>query len=142
MKKCFLISALFLIQGVCWSQEWQTDLKKALQEANSSNKKVLLYFSVPEFCDSCQMLEKNVFSSEEFKSFAAENYVLTKADFSNAGNPELMEENLLIVEKYNKDGFFPLVVLMDKTARVLGKTGAYNDENAAAYIKLLKSLER
>ena len=141
MKAYSIAAALFLIHGVSWCQEWNSSLDHALEDANRSNKKVLLYFSVPEACDGCVALEKKVFGSEEFKVYAAANFILAKANFSDTENPEAMTDNLLIVEKYNKDGFFPLVVLMDKNAKVLGKTGAYNNEDASAYISLLKSLE-
>ena len=141
MKIVILLAAL-MMAGTVKSQEWHKDLNKALKEAAASNKKVLLYFSVPEACDECIMLEKNIWKSEEFNEFAKNRYVLAKADFSQAVSMEDRAENLLIVEKYNKDGFFPLVVILSKDGRVLGKNGNYNNETPQAYISLLESLEK
>lgn len=141
MKNIFIICILFQF---CESnsQTWTTDLQIALSEANRQNKKVLLYFTVPEACDSCLSLEKNVFASAEFYEFASENYILAKADFSGDIDQQTKQDNLLIVEKYNKDGFFPLVVVLDKNSKVLGKSGVYNNELPSDYINKLKLLSR
>jgi thioredoxin-related protein len=141
------LSFLFFISVICncAAQNWQNNLNKAIQEASQQNKKVLLFFSVPEYCDSCFKLEKNIFKSEAFLKFADQNYVLVKIDFSNKSNVEsneLMAENLLIVEKYNKDGFFPLVVLLNKDSKVVGKAGVYKNETPEQYLLMLQKINR
>ena len=135
-------AAILLLSGELSSQEWRNDLADATIAANSTHKKVLLYFSVPEACDSCMRLEKNVFESTAFQSYALKHYILTKADFSGNINSALKAKNLLVVEKYNKDGFFPLVVIIDKNSKVLAKVGVYNDQDAVSYIKMLQAAER
>jgi thioredoxin-related protein len=141
MKKLIIILLLFPFADST-AQSWITDLQVALREANEQNKKVLLYFSVPEACDRCIDLEKNVFSSGDFKKFASDNYILAKADFSGEIDPRTKQENLLIVEKYNKDGFFPLVVILDGSSKVLGKIGIYNNEPPSTYIAHLQAIVR
>jgi len=55
-----------------------------------------------------------VFKSPEFLAFADDNYVMVKIDFSyQQDDKEQLQKNLLIVEKYNKDGFFPHVVVFE-----------------------------
>lgn len=146
MKKIFLATFLFVNISILYSQEWQSDFDEALKIANIQNKNILLVFLLPEACDTCASLEKEVLHSEDFKAFARENYILTKVDFQNNTSSFLSSEtkakNLLIVEKYNKDGFFPLVVLLNKNEKVLGKIGLYNDESPSQYIALLQSLEK
>ena len=141
MKKTTIIIAL-LANRICgYTQEWKTNLKVAFKEATVSGKDVLLFFTVIENCDSCTKLEQNVMQSNLFKSYARENFVLVKQDF-NSGNLDNIEENLLIVEKYNKDGFFPLVVIINKSAKILGQIGAYNNEMPEAYLSQLQSIKR
>jgi|SRR6476620_3018048 len=142
MKATLLITSSLLFSALGFSQQWKQNLKESLREAARQDKKVLLYFSIAEACDACKSLEKNVWDTPEFKTFARENYILVKADFSEAVDIEDRAENLLIVEKYNKDGFFPLVVIMDSNAKVLGKTGIYKNEEPTAYIESLKSISR
>lgn len=143
-----LLIALFIISGTVkgHSQIWNTNIDEAVKEASKTNKKVLLFFSVSEQCDNCISLEKNVFRTDEFGVYASANYVLVKIDFSykpaGGQTEETIEKNLLIVEKYNKDGFFPLVVVLNKNAKVLGKTGIYKQETPSQFISLLQSFEK
>ena len=141
MKKLVLV-CLLIGSSMVQAQEWKKDLDKALSQAGNENKLVLLFFSVPEACDICMELDKSVFASEEFKAYARENFILAKPDFSESATFETKADNLLIVEKYNKDGFFPLVVILDKNSRVLGKVGIYNGETPQQYILSLQSIAK
>ena len=138
MKNMVFTLVLFTMAWHCTAQNWKKDLASAIKEAAQENKKVLLFFSVPDYCDACLKLERKVFKSEEFQNFAANNYILVKVDFSD----ESKEKNLLIVEKYNKDGFFPLVVVLNKDSKILGKTGVYKNETPSQYLSLLQSLNK
>lgn len=106
-----------------------------------TNKKVLLFFSTDENCERCQKLDKNVFQSSEFKDFAKDDYILVKQDFEPTDDPQQLEQNLLVVEKYNKDGFFPLLVILNKNAKVIGQVGAYNNETPNQYLDRLLSVK-
>ena len=144
MKKIALFIML-LMSSIGFSQEWKTSLDEAKQEATKENKKILLVFSGSDWCAPCMKLEKNIWQSEEFKKEAAEKYVLVKADFpkkkANQLSSELTENNNKLAEKYNKDGNFPLVVMLDKNGKVQGMTG-FKNVSADNYIKLLNSLEK
>jgi thioredoxin-related protein len=141
IKRLFLLVFLLFFLPKSKAQQWQNDLQIGLKEAAQQNKKVLLFFSVPERCESCNKLERNIFKSPEFIEFASENYVLVKIDFSYDAQ-ELtkaqLEKNLLIVEKYNKDGFFPHVVVLNKDAKITNKVDVYNRETPQQYLSLLR----
>lgn len=144
--KSMAFTILFLT-GIlnCSAQQWQKDLEIGLKTATQQNKKVLLFFSVPEHCDTCVKLEKKVFQSPEFLTFAEANYVLVKIDFSYQSedlSKEQLEKNLLIVEKYNKDGFFPHVVVLNTTAKIAGKASVYENETPQEYVSLLKKITK
>lgn len=80
-----------------------------------------MFFTVDNQCDNCTKLEKNIFKSDEFVAFTNENYILVKIKFEYNSTVNLFEEELqkklLIVEKYYKDSFFPLVVVLNKEAK-------------------------
>ncbi len=145
MKKGALIGLLLFAVQFSNAQEWRYDIEAAISEAQLQNKKVLLFFSVPDACETCAALEQRVFNSPKFVAFADEKYILTKLEFRQTPgdhvSAELKAKNLLIVEKYNKDGFFPLVVVLTENRNVVGKIGAYNYETPTQYINLLKALE-
>ena len=140
--RLFILAFLWVGIPTCTAQQWQNDLQVGLKEAASQNKKVLLFFSVPERCDACNKLERNIFKSPEFIEFANENYVLVKIDFSYEAeelSKDQLEKNLLIVEKYNKDGFFPHVVVLNKDAKIANKVGVYTRETPQQYLSLLRN---
>ena len=142
IKRLFLLVFLLFFLPKSKAQQWHSDLQFGLKEAAQQNKKVLLFFSVPERCDACNKLEQNIFKSPEFIEFASENYVLVKIDFSYEAQEltkDQLEKNLLIVEKYNKDGFFPHVVVLNKEAKVIKKMEVYTRETPEQYLSLLKS---
>ena len=141
MKNVIIPIALFACSIAGYAQEWKTDLDQALREASASNRNVLLFFTTAQDCERCMQLEKNVLQSAEFKDYAKDNYVLVKQDFK-LDEAKDMEKNLLIVEKYNKDGFFPLVVVINKSAKILGQIGAYNNESPQEYLVRLQSIKK
>jgi hypothetical protein len=53
----------------------------------------------------------------------------------------LTESNKKLAAQYNAEGYFPLVLLLDKTGTVLGVDG-YKNISAAAYIQLIHSFEK
>ena len=142
MMKNWMMVLLFMCGTAGFAQQWQKDLNLATAKASSSNKVVLLLFSVPDACDVCDRFEKNVIKSDAFVKYAQENYVLARPDFSGSADMLTKADNLLIVEKYNKDGFFPWVVILDGNSKVLGKMGLYNDETPEEYIKKLEAITK
>ncbi|HEU0137690.1 MAG TPA: thioredoxin family protein, partial [Flavobacterium sp.] len=135
MKTLFAFCAFFVLTPA-FCQIWNENLEDALLKATAENKRVLLFFTVPDACESCVALEENVLQSPEFGEFAS-NFILARADFQHTSlhpvTAETKAKNLLIVEKYNKDGFFPLMVLLDKNGKVVGSRGTYNGESPAEY---------
>lgn len=133
---------LLLVVTIGYSQEWKTDFTVAKNEASSQNKNILLVFSGSDWCGPCIKLDRDIWQSAEFKEFAKNNLVLERADFpkkkQNQLAPELKKINEELAEKYNKDGMFPLVVVLDKNGKVLGKT-AYKNVSPQEYIAMLKS---
>jgi thioredoxin-related protein len=144
MKKITI--ALFIFIGsLSYSQNWKTNFDDAKQEALKDNKNILLVFSGSDWCAPCIKLDNVVWKSEAFKSESEKNWVIYKADFpkkkANQLSPELTESNNKLAEKYNKNGSFPLVILLDKTGKVIGMTG-FKNISATDYIQLIHSLEK
>lgn len=145
MKQGIYLAAFFLLPLLmpAYSQQWETDLQSALRKSASHDKPVMLFFTVSDQCENCRMLEQDIFSTDVFKSFSSNEVIPVKLDFSKMGadaSVEVFERNLLIIEKYNKDGFFPLVVLLDTNGKVKGKSGIYEKEDARTYIGKLKDM--
>lgn len=142
MKKIAVILLLF-ITALGNAQNWVTNIEEAKTLAAKENKNILLVFSGSDWCAPCMKLEKVVWKSEEFKQEAENKWVLLRADFpkkkGNQLSAELTASNKKLAEKYNKGGNFPLVVVLDKTGKVIGMTG-FKNVSAEEYIKMINSL--
>ena len=144
MKKLFSFLLMFIV-SLCYCQNWKTNFDEAKLEAMKDNKNILLVFSGSDWCAPCIKLDNIVWKSEAFKKEAEKFWILYKADFPkkkiNQLPVELVENNNKLADKYNKSGSFPLVILLDKTGKVIGMTG-FKNISAADYIQLIHSLEK
>lgn len=142
MKKKLLF-ALVLITGLSLFAEegmWLTDFEKAKQKAAEQGVPILADFSGSDWCGWCIKLDKEVFSTETFKEYAAENLVLFLADFPRGKeqSDSVKEQNQKLAEKYGVRGF-PTVLLLDENGDVLARTG-YQRGGAESYIEHLKEI--
>jgi len=144
MRKLLLLFAL-AISNFAVSQEWQTNFEEAKKIATEQDKNVVIVFSGSDWCAPCIKLDKNIWKSEAFKKEAKEKWVLVKANFprkkANELPKEQTEHNRKLAEKYNLEGSFPLVVVLDKNGKVLGKMG-FKNVSPEEYIKMIHALEK
>lgn len=122
---------------------WLTDFEKAKDEAAQSHKYILINFSGSDWCVPCIRMEKEIFESEDFDSYATKNLVLVRADFPRLKKHELSKEqtkkNEQLAERYNPEGKFPLTVLTDESGKVLKQWEGYPNEPAKEFIKEVNS---
>ena len=144
MKK--IVTVLFLfIASMSFSQDWKYNFDEAKELAKKENKDIVLIFSGSDWCAPCIRLDKNIWQSEAFQNEAASQWILVKANFPRKKANQLSdvqtEHNRTLAEKYNVEGSFPLVVLLDNTGKVLGKMG-FKNVSPEEYIKMIHSLKK
>ena len=141
----YIFVSMLFVSTFTFGQSWKANFEEAKATAVQEDKNILLVFSGSDWCAPCIKLDKVVWQSEEFKKEADKNWIIYKADFpkkrTNQLTPELTEANKKLAEKYNRNGSFPLVVLLDKSGKVIGMTG-FKNVSAIEYIKLLHSFEK
>jgi len=141
MKKILFICHLFFA-SLLFAQEWQASYTEAVAIAKEQHKPILLVFAGSDWCAPCIKLDATIWQSDVFRSYAKENYVLYKADFprkkTNRLPEAVAEQNSALAEKYNPNGHFPLVLLLDNNGHILGETG-YLKSTPEAYIERLNS---
>ena len=143
MKKRLLVFVIVLINSsVLFAQDRENDFSKAKEIATKENKPIILVFQGSDWCAPCIKLDREILSSDTFKKYANENYVMLKADFpkrkKNAVSKAQTKANALLAEKYNKYGYFPFVVVLDFNGKILGET-SYKKTSPENYIKKIKS---
>jgi len=127
------------------AQNWQTNYGEALALASKSERPIVLVFSGSDWCAPCIKLDRAIWQSQDFQEYAQNNFVLLKADFPRKKSNQLSEkrklENQQLAHRFNPKGHFPLVVVLDNTGRLLGKTG-YKKMSPQEYISHLNSFLR
>ena len=127
-----------------FSQEWLIDFEKSKSTAKDGGKKIILVFQGSDWCAPCIKLDKEIWGTETFKSYSKDHFVMLKADFpkrkKNALPKEQQEHNDILAEAYNKNGYFPYVVVLDAEGKFLGSTG-YKKMSPSDYIKILESFK-
>jgi len=102
---------------------WEPDFNNAKKIAKEKNELILLNFSGSDWCGPCIVLRKDYIESQAFTDMAKKNLVLVNADFprkkKNIGTPEEVKRNEDLAEIYNKEGNFPLTLLLDANGKVL-----------------------
>ena len=145
MKKYIFLSVVFSTLSLhVFSQNWLTNFNEAKQIASEKNQNIVLVFQGSDWCAPCIKLDKEIWSTEEFNNLNKDHFVMLKADFprkkANKLSKELTNQNGMLAEKYNNKGYFPLVVVLDKTGNLLGKMG-YEKITPSNYFKRLTVFE-
>jgi thiol:disulfide interchange protein len=114
---------------------WGDDLAKALVQAKSQNKPVLVEFTGSDWCPPCKMMRTNVFSKQEFVAAAAKKFILVEIDMPR-GDKEVAKKNQPTVEKYRIDGF-PTVILLDAAGKEFSRFYASEHPKTEDFLKRL-----
>lgn len=141
MKRLILTLATILTLG-CFASadEWLTDYAKALTQAKAQNKAVLIDFTGSDWCGWCMKLDKEVFSVQDFKSYAAQKLVLLKIDFPRRKSLPAAEtaQNEKLASKFGIQGF-PTVVVLKADGTKAGELG-YMPGGPSAFINAVEKV--
>jgi thioredoxin-related protein len=131
--------AALLIQSAVLAQNWTTDYDKARATAKEQDRAVFLFFTGSDWCGWCKRLDREILSTSDFTSFAAENLVLVKIDFPRQAPlpPAQQLANEQLAARLNVQGF-PTVYVLSKEGNLLGRLG-YMEGGPAAFLKQIKS---
>lgn len=142
-KLALSLVTLLLVTFSSYAQDWKTDFNTAKQEAQANNKKIIMVFQGSDWCAPCMKLNQEIWSTDTFKNYAKDNFIMLKVDFprkkEHALPTEQQEANGHLAEVYNKNGYFPFVVVLDPDGKVIGETG-YKHLSPDEYILHLNSL--
>jgi thioredoxin-related protein len=141
IKKILILPAFVL--GSLYSQAQSHTLDSLLSESSNNNKKILLYFSGSDWCAPCIKFKENFINKPEFKDFAKDNLMILNADFprksANQLSEEKTKENEALADKYNPNGHFPYVLLLNAKGEVIKKWEALPKETVSEFINEIKN---
>jgi thioredoxin-related protein len=136
---------ILLISGFLVSNiTWETDFEKAKKIAQNEHKDILLNFSGSDWCGPCINLRKEIFESDDFIQYADKHLVLLNADFPRLKKHKLSADqqakNDLLADTYNKEGIFPLTLLLSADGKVLKKWEGFPKVTADRFANDIKSV--
>ena len=102
--------------------QWEPSFENAKKVAKEKNELILLNFSGSDWCGPCIMLRKNFLENDAFSEMATNHLILVNADFPRNKKKltsEQIQNNEALAEKYNKNGVFPLTLLLNADGKVL-----------------------
>ena len=141
-KLIFIIFLLLSIQ--VYSQNWQTDFETSKELASKGDKIIVLVFQGSDWCAPCIKLDREVWSTQEFQDLAKDKLIMLQADFprrkKNKLSNEQQEHNNTLADKYNKNGYFPYVVILDSDGNQIGSLG-YEKTTPTKYFEKIVSFE-
>lgn len=141
MKRLLLtLTAILSLSAFASAEEWLTDYAKALSQAKAQNKPVLMDFTGSDWCGWCMKLDREVFSVQQFKSYADQKLVLLKLDFPRRKMLPANEkqQNEKLASQFGIQGF-PTVVVLRPDGTKAGELG-YTPGGPQAFISALEKI--
>ena len=142
-SKTFIISIFLILASLSNGFSQSNQLEEAAKVAKTKNKLIFMNFSGSDWCRSCIVLKQSIINTPEFKAFADEKLVLLDVDFprkkKNRLSKEQTEYNEKLAERYNKNGQFPSIIILDSDLNIVAKTG-YKRLSPNQYIDHIKTL--
>jgi protein disulfide-isomerase len=131
---CALTSAMAL-------EGWSTDLAAAKQKAKAEGKLVLINFTGSDWCPWCFKIRDEIFLTDDFKKYAANNLVLVEVDFprKKQQSDEVKKANKALAQEYNIEGYPTVVVLNSDGKRV--DTLGYAKGGGKAFVQKLEAIK-
>ena len=121
---------------------WLDNQPAALAQAKADKKMVLMDFTGSDWCSWCIKMDKEVFSTPEFKEYAKDHLVLLELDYPHekAIAPQTKEQNAKLAEEYGVEGF-PTMIVLDADGKKIKEFGGYQAGGAKAFIAELEKLK-
>ena len=140
-KAARLMPAPVVTETAAADDGWMVDYEAAKAKAKQLKRPVFLQFTGSDWCGWCMMMDKEVFASDAWKRYAAENLVAVKLDFPRRKDnaAELRAKHMPIAQKYGVRGY-PTYVILDADGNEIGRMGASRGIKPAAFIEQLTKI--
>jgi thioredoxin-related protein len=135
----FAVLVLSAAPALAAPGEWTFDFPKALKEAQTENKAVLLDFTGSDWCPWCKLTKLEALDTDVFRDYAKKNLVLVTVDFPDHTRQslQLQEQNRQLHEKYGQEAF-PTFIVLSKDGKELGRQDGYVPVDGEAFVAMIK----
>lgn len=142
MKATLCIIFHLFIFSILYSQDNFYNYSGALADSKANNKNILLIFGGSDWCKPCIQLEKKILDSELFID-SRHHFIYLYLDFPYKKENRLSENqtkhNESLAEKFNSEGSFPKIVLIDSDETIIKEIKYSEALSAQSFIEQIKS---
>jgi protein disulfide-isomerase len=137
------IAGFFLSSSAPADSDWQTNYKKAQQEAKTANKLLLMEFSGSDWCGPCILLDREILSRPEFKDYAKKNLVLVEVDFPRRKMQpeEVKKQNQELADQYQIE-VFPTILVFNGDGKLVWRYYGLFEDGPKAFIAELEKARK
>lgn len=121
-----------IILTLLLSITWFHNIETAQVAAKQEDKNIIIIFSGSDWCRPCMKMNSQILTNEKFITKTADNFIFLKADFPQHSKKLTTEQKIInenLAEKYNKEGHFPYILIINKEGNVLKSKKGYKDES-------------
>ena len=122
---------------------WFTGKAEATEYAAKLQIPVLYVFAGSDWCKPCIQLKQTILLSDTFQAYYPEKLAILYLDFpqqkKNQLSPELKKQNEELASRYNKNGYFPYMILVDSHEQPIGNL-YFKHQTAIEFIQQLETL--
>ena len=110
------ILSLLLLLSLYATAQRHCDADSAYSEAQAMHRPILLVFSGSDWCPNCMRFERKILSDSTFMSYAQQGLTILMAEFPQRKklSPHTIAQNKRLADKYNTDGYFPHILLIEE----------------------------
>jgi len=130
----FLFSAALCVAG---GEGWLNNLDEGLALAKKEGKPVLAEFTATDYCPPCVLMQKNVFSKNEFIKEASKDYVLVIINSTTISDPELAKKNEKYFVEYGVEKL-PTMVLIKPDGKEYERFSAFDYPTVEKFLDRIK----
>ncbi|MGH1336131.1 MAG: FAD:protein FMN transferase [Aureispira sp.] len=116
-----------------------TSEKEAIDRSKKEQKAILLIFSGSDWCQPCIRFDKQILQDKDFIAFAKTELIVLQCDFPQRGSlsANLLAQNENLAERFNPEGAFPKLLLLDADWTVLAPL-SYQNQGTKAFIQTIR----
>lgn len=118
------------------------DYAAALKIAKEQKRPLMLIFTASDWCFWCKLMDGNVFSKPEWKTYVKDNLVCVVCDFRNQNKPaaEVVAQNGQLKAQYGVQGFPTYVFINTEDDSIIGDLGAGPKKTPESFLAETKEL--
>jgi thiol-disulfide isomerase/thioredoxin len=121
--------------------EWTMDFDAAKKLAKEKNLPILMNFTGSDWCGWCKLMDKSVFATDAWKTYATQNVVTVYIDFPRDKKlvPEkFVDRNKELSKKFSVRGYPTYILLASDGEKQIGQLGASKTATPESFIQDLQ----